>query len=86
MLADVLIKPDGAVFVLRSSRAFRPEWIRRYVAADARCIFGSPPDGECPGRMLSPTHFEITRRWYRLDLRILEVRAAPQPPDLFEPQ
>jgi hypothetical protein len=84
VLADVLIKADGTVHVLRSSRAFKEEWIRRYVAADARCIFGTKSEDECPGRMLSPTHFEITRRWYRLDLRLLEVRAAPQPAELFE--
>ena len=29
VLADVLVKPDGEVFVMRSSQLFRPEWIQR---------------------------------------------------------
>src|SRR5271170_7351570 len=34
ILADVLVKRDGKVFVMRSSRLFRPEWILRYIVAD----------------------------------------------------
>ena len=84
VLADVLVKPDGAVHVMRSSRAFKPKWIRRYLAADVECIFGSTSELDCPGQMLSPTHFLIERRWYKLDLQIVETKPGPQLPDLFD--
>src|SRR5208282_1706020 len=84
VLADVLVKPDGDVYVMRSSRTFRPEWIRRYVAADLDCIFGSATDAECPGRMLNSTHFVIERRGYTLDLQIVETKPSPQPPEMFD--
>lgn len=83
VLADVLIKPDGSVRVMRSSRAFKPQWIRRYVAADVECLFGRGAKNDCPGRRLSPTHFLIERRWYKLDLQIVETRPGPQPATMF---
>ena len=86
VLADVLVKPDGTVQVMRSSRVFKPEWIRRFVAADLKCVFGNEPGEDCPGRQLSPTHVKIERRWYRLDLRILEIQPGPQPAELFGEQ
>ena len=84
VLADVLVKPDGSVRVIRASNAFKPEWIRRYLAADVECIFGNAPRADCPGQMLSPTHFVIERRWYKLDLQIVETKAGPQPAEMFE--
>jgi hypothetical protein len=84
VLADVLVKPDGEVRVIRAGSAFKPEWIRRYLAADVECIFGNAPRGDCPGQMLSPTHFVIERRWYKLDLQIVETKPGPQPAAMFE--
>jgi hypothetical protein len=84
VLADVLMKPDGDVYVMQSSRMFRPEWIRRYVVADLNCVFGSAPDADCPGRMLNSTHFAIERRSYMLDLQIVETKPGPQPPEMFD--
>jgi len=84
VLADVLIKPDGTVRVMRSGGAFKPEWIRRYVAADVECLFGSAPQPDCPGQMISPTHFRLERRWYKLDLRIVETKPGRQPATLFD--
>ena len=84
VLADVLVKPDGTVRVLRSSRLLRPAWIGRYVAADMQCIFGAP-DAASPARQLSASHFVIERRWYKLDLQIVETKPGPQPPELFDP-
>lgn len=84
VLADVLLKPDGAVQVMRSSRAFKAEWIRRYMAADLQCLFGGAPDGNCPGRELGPGHFLIERRGYKLELRIVETKPGPQSPELFD--
>ncbi|HEY2952238.1 MAG TPA: hypothetical protein VGK40_06640 [Verrucomicrobiae bacterium] len=84
ILADVLVKSDGATRVMRSSPMFRPAWIERYLAADVRCIFGGAAEVNCPGRRLSPTHFVIERRWYTLDLQIVETKPGPQPPELFD--
>jgi hypothetical protein len=84
VLADVLMKPNGDVYVMRSSRTFRTEWIRRYVAADLNCIFGSAPNADCPGRVLNSTHFVIERRRYTLDLQIVETKPSPQPPEMFD--
>lgn len=84
VLADVLIKPDGAVHVMRSSRAFKPKWIRRYIAADVECLFGNGARTDCPGQVLSPTHFLMERRWYKLDLQIVETKAGPQPAAMFD--
>jgi hypothetical protein len=83
VLADVLMKPDGSVRVIRASSAFKPEWIRRYIAADVECIFGKAPRADCPGQMLNPNHFLIERRWYKLDLQIVETKPGPQPEAMF---
>jgi len=69
---------------MRSSQLFRAEWIRRYVAADVECIFGAAPKKNCPGKMLSPSHFLIQRRGYTLDLQIVQTKPGPQPPELFD--
>jgi len=84
VLADVLIKPDGTVHVMRSSRAFKPKWIRRYLAADVECLFGNSPNGDCPGEMLGTNHFLIKRRWYKLDLHTVETKPGPQPSTMFD--
>ena len=84
VLADVLVNRDGTVFVMRSSRAFKAEWIRRFVVADLQCVFGDPPRVDCPGRQLSPAHFVIERHRYKLDLQIVETRSGPQPAELFD--
>jgi hypothetical protein len=84
VLADVLVKCDGTVFVMRSSRAIKAEWIRRFVAADLQCVFGDAPRMDCPGQQLSPTHFVIERRRYKLDLQIVETKSGPQPAELFD--
>ena len=84
VLADVLVKPDGSVRVMRSSRAFKPAWIRDYMANDLQCIFGDASCADCPGQMLSPTHFRIERRWYKLDLQIVETKPGPQPAAAFD--
>ena len=83
VLADVLVKPDGTVHVMRASSAFPRRWIKRYIASDLQCIFGGPVM-KCPGRMLSPTRFVIERFWYQLDLQIVEIKPGPQPPAMFD--
>jgi hypothetical protein len=84
VLADVLVKPDGKFFVMRSSQLFCSEWIRDYVVADMECIFGGAPETNCPGKMLSPTHFVIERCGYTLDLQIVETKTGAQSPELFD--
>src|SRR5262245_6643522 len=72
VLADLLVRPNGEAVVLRSSPMFRPKWIATYVAADVKCIFGPAQSEPCPVRQLDPKHFLVERRWYKLDLRVLE--------------
>jgi len=84
VLADVLVKPEGKVLVMQSKRPFRPAWAERYVAADLKCIFSDTTEGNCPVQMLSPTHFVIKRRWYKLDLRTVETKPGPQPDEMFQ--
>jgi hypothetical protein len=84
-MADLLVKPDGSLHVMQSSPMFKPEWVRRYVAADLECIFGGHPQKKCPVQMLDANHFLIKHFFYKLDLRIVETKAGPQPERLFDP-
>ena len=83
-MADLLVKPDGGVYVMQSSPMFKPEWIRKYVAADLECIFGKNRAKKCPLQRLDPNHFLIKHFWYKLDLRIVETKIGPQPENLFD--
>src|SRR5215467_15058816 len=58
-MADLLVKPDGTVHVMQSSPAFKPEWVRKYVAADLECIFSNHPKKKCPVQMIDANHFLI---------------------------
>lgn len=84
VMADVLIKPDGKVFVLRSSRMFPEKYIRRLMAEDVKCIFGGAPKLDCPVTMPETNHFILDRGAYKLDLRIVETKAGPQPAEMFD--
>ena len=84
VLADALVKPDGRVFVMKSRAPFRAVWVERYIAADLKCIFGGATETNCPVQMSSPTHFTVERRWYRLDLRTVEVKPGVQPVEMFD--
>ncbi len=84
VLADVLVKPDGETYVMRSSRAFKPKWIKHFIAADMQCLFGHSQQADCPGQMIAPNHFLIERRWYKLDLHIVETKPGVQPPEMFD--
>jgi len=84
VLADVLLKPGGKAYVMRSSRAFKPKWIERYIAADMQCLFGNSKQTDCPGQMIAANHFLIERRWYKLDLHIVEIKLGVQPPEMFD--
>jgi hypothetical protein len=84
VMADVLVKPDGQVFVMNPGRMLRPAWVRNYVAHDLESIFGNkaPPDPAV--RMVDANHFVIQRRWYSLDLRVVQVSEGPQSPERFD--
>jgi len=84
VVADVLVKPDGKIFVMQSSRLLPPEYIRRGVAADLECIFGGATNQDCPVEMLGADHFILKRSAYSLDLRILDVKSGAQPAALFD--
>jgi hypothetical protein len=84
VIADVLVKPDGKIFVMQSSRIFPPDYIRFGVAKDLECVFGSPTNKNCPVEMLNPKHFLVKRNFYSLDLRIVDVKSGAQPASLFD--
>ncbi|HEY5344829.1 MAG TPA: hypothetical protein VIK62_00625 [Verrucomicrobiae bacterium] len=84
VLADVLVKPDGNVFVLKAAPPFRPAWVKKYIAADLQCVFVDRAGTNCPLQMLSQTHFVIERRGYKLDLRTVEVKPGVQPAEMFD--
>jgi hypothetical protein len=85
VMANVLVKPSGQVFVLRSSRLFPEKSIRRLVVPDLECVFGDSPVTNCPVTMPGLNHFVIDRGGYQLDLHILETKPGPQPASLFDP-
>lgn len=84
-MADLLVTPNGTVHVMQSSPAFKPEWVRKYVAADLECVFGKHPQKKCPLQVLDPNHFVIKHFFYKLDLRIVETKTGAQPESLFDP-
>jgi len=84
VLADVLVKPDGEIFVMQAKAPFREAWVRNYIAADLRCIFGRNMETNCPVQMLNPRHFVIERRWYKLDLQTVEVKPGAPPDTTFD--
>jgi hypothetical protein len=84
VLADILVKPDGNVFVLQAKPPFRPAWIKNYVAADLKCIFTGGRETNCPVQMLSPAHFLIERHGYKLDLQTVETKSGAQPAQMFD--
>jgi hypothetical protein len=73
VLADVLLKPDGAVHVMRPSPVLRQEWIERHVVNDLRQYLANP----------APT-LTIRDRYHSLELRTVETKPGLQPAKLFE--
>ena len=84
VVADVLVKPDGKIFVMQSSRMFPEKYIRLGIAADLECIFGNAPAINCAVQMPETNHFIVKRHGYSLDLRILEIKPGPQRAELFD--
>lgn len=82
-LADVLVKPDGTVRVMKAGPMLKTKWIEKYVAADLKCLFGKTVK-PCPVTIITPDHFLLKRRWYQLDLRIVQTNPGAQPAALFE--
>ena len=83
VLADLLVKTNGDVTVFRANQPLRPDWVRRYLASDLRSIFGRAIDPNCSLTMSAPDEFVISRRWYKLDLRVVSIQPGPQPADKF---
>ena len=84
VFADVLVKPDSKVFVMQARSPFKRAWVERYIASDLKCIFSDTMEMNCPLQRLSPTHFTIERRWYKLDLQTVEVKPGVQAATLFD--
>lgn len=71
VLADVLVKTDGAVHVMRPSPVLPNAWIERYVVADMR-------------RFAETGQLSIKDRYHTLELRTVETKPGLQPAKLFE--
>ncbi|HEX7655270.1 MAG TPA: hypothetical protein VF607_17300 [Verrucomicrobiae bacterium] len=85
VVADVLVKPDGRVFVMQSSRMFPPNYIRYGLAVDLETIFGRKLDPLGPVKSPQPDHFVLARGTrYRLDVQVVQVKTGPQPAELFD--
>src|SRR5579859_1738361 len=84
IVADVLIKPDGQVFVMKSSRIFSARCIRQFMSADVQCVFGGRTTLDCPVSSPAPNEYVIDRGRYQLDMRILQVKPGQQPDTMFD--
>jgi hypothetical protein len=84
VMTDVLVKPDGQIFVMRSSRIFPEKWMRNYVAADMATIFGRVPQAGWPVGQTGKNHFLLQRSGYSLSVQIVETKPGAQPPELFD--
>jgi hypothetical protein len=84
VMVDVLVKPDGTISVLQTSRMFSARSIRYGVASDLQNIFGGAP--MLPAPVLTPetNHFIINHGRYVLDLRVVQVKAGAQPDSMFD--
>jgi hypothetical protein len=85
VVADVLVKPDGKIFVMQSSRMFPATYIRYGIAVDLECLCGDSPAADCPVKMPGPNRFVIDRGTrYRLDLQIVEIKSGTPAAELFD--
>ena len=85
VLADVLVTCDGKARVIKAKPPFRPSWVERYVAADLKCVFWDATAGDYRVQVLSPTHFLVQRRRYKIELWTVETKPGPQPAETFAP-
>jgi hypothetical protein len=83
VIADVLVKPDGSAYVMRSAPGLRREWIERYMVRDLMCLFANVA-GPCHVRTLDGTNFIVQDRGYTLELRTVETKPGPLPAQLFD--
>jgi hypothetical protein len=83
VLADVLIKPDGTVYLMRPNPVLRRAWIERFVARDLECLFGHRP-GLCPAQATDANHFVVNDRGYTLELQTVDTKAGLQLATLFD--
>ena len=84
VFADVLIKPDGKIYVMQSNKIFTPRRIKKFVAADLEILFGNGPGRTDLVQSLGPNHLLLKRSFYSLDLRIVETKAGAQPDSMFD--
>ncbi len=84
MLADVLIKPDGKIYVMQANKIFTPRRIRRFVAADLETLFNNRICESTPVKFPGPGHLFLKRIFYTLDLRIVETKTGAQPVEMFD--
>ncbi len=84
VFADVLIKPDGKIYVFQSNKIFTPRRIKKYVAADLEALFGDHHSKKTPVTLVSPEHLILKRSFYSLNLRIVQTKPGAQPDSMFD--
>ena len=84
VFADVLIKPDGKIYVMQANKIFTPRRIRKYVARDLEALFSNRICEPTPVKQLGPGHLFLKRSFYSLDLRIVQTKTGAQPDSMFD--
>jgi hypothetical protein len=84
VFADVLIKPDGKIYVMQANKIFTPRRIQRYVARDLETLFDNHICQSTPVKVLGPGHLFLKRSFYSLDLRIVATKTGEQPAEMFD--
>ena len=84
VFADVLIKPDGKIYVMQANKIFTPRRIRKYVARDLVALFSNRIVEPTPVKQLGSGHLLLKRSFYSLDLRIVQTKPGAQPDSMFD--
>jgi hypothetical protein len=84
VFADVLIKPDGKIYVMQANKIFTPARIRKYVARDLETLFDNNISKPTPVKYPGPGHLILKRLFYSIDLRIVATKSGTQPGEMFD--
>ena len=84
VFADVLVKPDGKIYVMQANKIFTPGRIRKYVARDLETLFDNHICQSTPVKYLGPGHLFLKHLFYSLDLRIVQTKPGAQPDAMFD--
>ncbi len=84
VFADVLVKPDGKIYVMQANKIFTPRRIRKFIAADLAALFDPRLGKSTPVNCIGPGHLFLKRSFYSLDLRIVQTKPGAQAAEMFD--